>query len=58
MGDDKPPSDTTKAEPTILTFEAMNSDIDPGDTNYQRKVRLLNDAMQEVGMGRYQWCVF
>jgi hypothetical protein len=36
----------------------MNSDVDLGDANYKRKVQLLNDAMQEVGMGRYQWYVF
>jgi hypothetical protein len=50
--------DIPKAEPTILTFEVMKSDVDLGDANYKRKVQLLNDAMQEVGMGRYQWYVF
>jgi hypothetical protein len=58
IGDDKYPSDTTKPEPTILPFEAMNSEVNLGDANYQRKAQLLNDVMQEVGMGRYPWYVF
>lgn len=58
MGDDKSPSDITRSEPTVLTFEAINSGMDPGDANYQRMVQLLNDAMQEVGMRRYQWYFF
>jgi hypothetical protein len=55
MGDDKSPSDI-RSEPTVLTFEAINRDIDPGDANYQRKVQLLNHAIQEVEimMGWYQ----
>jgi len=58
MDNDNSPPDTPKAEPTVLTFEVMNSGIDLGDANYKRKVQLLNDAMQEVGMGRYQWYSF
>lgn len=58
MGDDKPLSDIIRSKPTVLTFEAINSDIDPGDANYQQKVQFLNDAMQEVGMGWYQWYFF
>ncbi|CAA7262740.1 unnamed protein product [Cyclocybe aegerita] len=26
-----------------------------GDTTYNRKVHLLNESLQEIGMGRYQW---
>jgi hypothetical protein len=55
---DKSTPDIPKAEPTVLTLQAMNSDVDLGDANYKRNVQLLNDAMQEVGMGRYQWYVF
>ena len=54
MGDDQSLPDIIRSEPTFLTFEVISSDIDTGDANYQRKVQLLNDAMQEVGMGRYQ----
>ncbi|KAG7086528.1 MFS sugar transporter [Marasmius oreades] len=28
------------------------------DPVYQKKARVLNDAIQEVGMGRYQWALF
>jgi len=59
IDNEKYPSETTKPEPSILTLEAMNNYIlNPGNANYQRKVQLLNDAMQEVGMGQYQWYVF
>jgi len=56
MGD-KSPSDITKSEPTVLTLEAKNSDINLGDAYYERKVQLLNDALQKVGMGWHQWVV-
>jgi hypothetical protein len=29
-----------------------DDDVDP---IYQAKARILNDALQEIGMGRYQW---
>ncbi|KIM38486.1 hypothetical protein M413DRAFT_30036 [Hebeloma cylindrosporum] len=51
MGEDVPPSYIAKAEPTTLTVEATKDDNDPDDANYQRKVQLLNDAMQEVVTG-------
>jgi len=28
------------------------------DPLYQAKAQLLNDAIQEIGMGRYQWHLF
>ena len=34
---------------------AGENDIDFGDSTYQRKARVLNAAIQETGMGRYQW---
>ncbi|KAJ8690756.1 MFS sugar transporter [Pleurotus ostreatus] len=33
-------------------------DEDAIDPVYQAKARLLNDAIQEIGMGRYQWSLF
>ena len=27
------------------------------DAGYLAKARVLNEAIQDVGMGRYQWCV-
>lgn len=35
---------------TVFTDDAL-------DPVYQAKARILNDAIQEIGMGRYQWCV-
>ena len=57
MDNNKSMPDIPKAEPTVLTLEALNSDVDLGNPHYKRKVQLLNDAMQEVGMGRYQWYI-
>ncbi|KAI0769081.1 sugar transporter [Trametes elegans] len=37
-------------------FEA--DDGSPVDPVYQAKARILNDAFQEIGMGRYQWYLF
>lgn len=36
-------------------FDQHDSGIDPV---YQAKARLLNDAFQDIGMGRYQWWLF
>lgn len=36
-------------------FDQHDSGIDP---IYQAKARLLNDAFQDIGMGRYQWWLF
>ena len=55
MDNNKSMPDIPKAQPTVLTLEALNSDVDLGNPHYKRKVQLLNDAMQEGGMGRYQW---
>ncbi len=32
----------------------QDTDAYTGDAEYQRKANLLNGAMQEIGMGRYQ----
>ncbi|KAL0577361.1 hypothetical protein V5O48_004613 [Marasmius crinis-equi] len=42
-------------------IEATTEDIfteDALDPIYQQKARVLNDATQEIGMGRYQWALF
>ena len=36
--------------------EAIFTD-DALDPVYQTKARILNDAVQDIGMGRYQWSV-
>ncbi|PCH39861.1 MFS general substrate transporter [Wolfiporia cocos MD-104 SS10] len=36
-------------------YDEEDSGIDPV---YQAKARVLNDALQEIGMGRYQWYLF
>lgn len=36
-------------------FEEGESGVDPA---YQAKARRLNEALQEIGMGKYQVCVF
>ncbi|OBZ68823.1 putative MFS-type transporter PB1E7.08c [Grifola frondosa] len=36
-------------------YDEEESGVDPV---YQAKARLLNDAFQEIGMGRYQWYLF
>lgn len=35
-----------------------DDDEDAVDPVYQAKARLLNEAIQEIGMGRYQWSLF
>ncbi|KAI0685339.1 hypothetical protein BC835DRAFT_1421315 [Cytidiella melzeri] len=36
-------------------FSEADSGIDPV---YQAKARVINDALQEIGMGKYQWLLF
>ncbi|KAF9529833.1 MFS general substrate transporter [Crepidotus variabilis] len=61
--DEKREHSPTQQSRDVKDVEAFNSsagedDIDLGDTNYQRKASLLNAAIQEAGMGRYQWGLF
>ncbi|KAF9480379.1 MFS general substrate transporter [Pholiota conissans] len=42
--------------PPVLENQA--SAAVPNVSEYERKVRILNEAMQEIGMGRYQWALF
>lgn len=55
----KSPSRETVREqqPTILVKEDLYDEgsVDPV---YQAKARILNHALQEIGMGRYQWGLF
>lgn len=48
--------------------KSYDEDVVPAETNdiytdaaidpvYQAKARILNDALQEIGMGRYQVCI-
>ncbi|KAG5643719.1 MFS sugar transporter [Asterophora parasitica] len=46
----------TKDEVRVVTEDLFTDDaVDPV---YQAKARILNDAIQEIGMGRYQWGLF
>ncbi|KAK7059886.1 MFS general substrate transporter [Favolaschia claudopus] len=44
-----------KQEPSAAHLETMDHAVDP---IYQAKARILNNALQDIGMGRYQWAVF
>ncbi|KAJ3510192.1 hypothetical protein NLJ89_g4822 [Agrocybe chaxingu] len=46
--------DEKKIIDSIRATTTIEDDIDVGDATYQRKAHLLNMAIQEVGMGRYQ----
>lgn len=37
------------------TIDLLDDSIDP---IYYAKARVLNQAIQDIGMGRYQWCLF
>ena len=52
-------SDEKKSETSVQVYEATNDiyalDDTPGlDRVYHAKARLLNNALQEIGMGKYQ----
>ncbi|KZT09210.1 MFS general substrate transporter [Laetiporus sulphureus 93-53] len=36
-------------------YDEEEAGVDPV---YQAKARVLNDALQEIGIGKYQWCLF
>lgn len=40
---------------TMLSKDALNESLDPV---YAAKATVLNNALQEIGMGRYQWELF
>jgi hypothetical protein len=43
-----------RAKAAALVIED-DSDADSTTLVYRAKVAILNDAIQEIGMGRYQW---
>ena len=53
--------DAKNPAPSNLLVESFPADegdiVDVGDSTYQKKAKLLNSAIQETGMGRYQWYV-
>jgi len=40
---------------SVSHVQLAEADIEVGDLVYQKKAQLLNGAIQEVGMGKYQW---
>ena len=46
--------DTSRARAATLVLEE-DPDASPATLVYRAKVAVLNDALQEIGMGRYQW---
>ncbi|OQD76370.1 hypothetical protein PENDEC_c004G02833 [Penicillium decumbens] len=49
---------------TTLTLEVLRAEVEDGiaitghDTAYDRKAKVINRAIQDIGMGRYQWGLF
>ena len=50
-------SDENKEPKIQADTENIYTD-DAVDPIYQAKARILNDAFQEIGMGKYQVCVY
>ncbi|KAF9810501.1 hypothetical protein IEO21_06896 [Rhodonia placenta] len=48
----------TPAGPHAETKDVYDEEESGVDPIYQAKARLLNDAFQEIGMGKYQWYLF
>lgn len=67
-GDESPKADGVKGEETArpdeLTLDALRSEIDADessgghDTAYDRKAKVINKAITDIGMGPYQWKLF
>ncbi|KAI0632310.1 MFS general substrate transporter [Trametes polyzona] len=61
-GDSRSPEKRRSTDVEAYAIHAETHDIfddDPAvDPVYQAKARILNDALQEIGMGRYQWYLF
>lgn len=51
-------------EPPALTLASLREEIDADvaasghDSAYDRKSKVINKAIQDIGMGRYQWQLF
>lgn len=69
--DEKPedsPSDDASSQASqqagVLTLESLKAEIDAEvamsghDTAYDRKSQVINKAITDIGMGRYQWELF
>ncbi|KAH7907542.1 major facilitator superfamily domain-containing protein [Hygrophoropsis aurantiaca] len=53
--------DSKEKKHDVYEITAETHDIftdDSLDPVYQAKARILNDALQEIGMGKYQWALF
>jgi hypothetical protein len=54
-----PPVDATMPELGAGSSRTQDLlDADSVDAVYRAKMHVVNDAMQEIGMGRYQVCLF
>jgi hypothetical protein len=45
----------------VRTLESLRAEIDSdttADTAYDRKSKVINKALADMGMGRYQWSLF
>ena len=49
---ESPPGHRAKAAALVIDDDSDASSV---DLVYRAKVAVLNDAIQEIGMGRYQW---
>lgn len=54
LQDDAPASDVVYAESVITKMQVDLFEEGSVDPVYQAKARVLNAAMQEIGMGKYQ----
>ncbi|GLA26102.1 hypothetical protein CBS147343_10259 [Aspergillus niger] len=52
---------SSATQSTTLTLEALRAEVDSAvsasghNTVYDRKAKIINKAIQDIGMGRYQW---
>lgn len=57
-------SSDTSQQAGILTLESLKAEIEADvaagghNTAYDRKSKVINKAIQDIGMGRYQWQLF
>ena len=51
---EKPPNDMEAYPVTVELQYVLDADEAGVDPVYQAKARILNDAFQEIGMGKYQ----
>lgn len=62
--EEKRDSDSTHAVTTGLTLEMLKAEVDSDlaaadmNTPYDRKSKVINKALTDIGMGRYQWQLF